>query len=964
MSIGDRAFDRHEVRVSEFSTSVQGNVALDMTADGEIVAVWDSRRQESGTYGVYARWLDSDGVLSSSEERVNVQVQSMQLAPAVALGADGKPWFTWTSFGQDGSKSGIIGRDRGAEVLVNEITEGEQTGVVTAPLANGGRVVAWMTPGESASESRIAYRVLDANGLPITSEMTVSDEKGLHDRVPSVAGAGDGSFVIAWGRSTTEGKILGVAARRFDANGTPLGEVIQVSEPGADNIEPTVAADANGNYLVAWMRLDPETDYDVMVRRIDASGRFVGPPACAQADRTGWQSGAAAAMAPDGRFAVAWNTNADRDQDVFVRVFDANGSPLTNDLRVNRWAEGRQFLAQATGTKRLALAGDGTLAVAWEGNSGLGDATAANVTIFTPASTGVAARVSGLLGNVVRSVTGRFAGKEEPVAAHLEAGAMPHAPPTFEPNDVTVQTQPDVVQRGGELGFDGFTNTGWTPPDPHVAVGPSHIVAIVNGGIRSFEKATGTSLWQLDINGGAGFWGPVGGGSGGGFAFDPEVIYDALTDRFIAMANERDGASRSYFLLAVSQTSDAGTSTGWHKYRIDVTSAADFNIDSPNLAVDANYIYLTADFFGPDSYLIYTILKSSVLEGGVPDTASFFRIGTQSFGVPSMYTADAPRMYMIEHFDSEPSSTLRLWAINDPGGSPALVSTNLTVPTYYNPGDSRSGGTSAVVELFEARFWSCMYRDGSLWACHHISLDNSPRLAVARWYEIHMNGWPMSGDVPTLAQSGTVTAEATVYLTFNSIFADAAGNAMMVFARSGTSEMYSISRVFRTSADALGVMHGPDVVKQSTTAYSSNRWGDYSAVVADPSTPDRFWMHHEYAQGGWRTWIQSETIGGAIGVGDVASTAPPGLHISPSPTSGPTSFRFTLPSPGRTSLEIYNASGQLVRAMDLGDLGATTHYIDWDGRDDARQEVAAGVYLTRIVTNGASLTDGRLIVTR
>jgi hypothetical protein len=227
-----------------------------------------------------------------------------------------------------------------------------------------------------------------------------------------------------------------------------------------------------------------------------------------------------------------------------------------------------------------------------------------------------------------------------------------------------------------------------------------------------------------------------------------------------------------------------------------------------------------------------------------------------------------------------------------------------------------------------------------------------------------MNVWPTSGDMPTLNQSGTVTAGSDVYLTFNSIFADGAGNAMMVFARSSLSEMYSISRVYRTSADPLGIMHGPDVVKQSTTAYSQSRWGDYSAVVADPTAPNRFWMHHEYAQSAWRTWIQSETISGAIGVGDVASTAPPGLHIAPSPTSGPTSFRFTLPSAGHTSLEIYGASGQLVRALDLGDLGATTHHVDWDGRDDGGQEVAAGAYLTRVVTNGTSVTEGRLIVTR
>ena len=32
-------------------------------------------------------------------------------------------------------------------------------------------------------------------------------------------------------------------------------------------------------------------------------------------------------------------------------------------------------------------------------------------------------------------------------------------------------------------------------------------------------------------------------------------------------------------------------------------------------------------------------------------------------------------------------------------------------------------------------------RDGSLWAAQHISLSANPRITVARWYEIRMNGW-------------------------------------------------------------------------------------------------------------------------------------------------------------------------------------------------------------------------------
>ena len=52
-----------------------------------------------------------------------------------------------------------------------------------------------------------------------------------------------------------------------------------------------------------------------------------------------------------------------------------------------------------------------------------------------------------------------------------------------------------------------------------------------------------------------------------------------------------------------------------------MTALAGNDIDSPNLALSRDYVLLTADFFGPDKYLIYVIDKSSILEGGAPLTA-------------------------------------------------------------------------------------------------------------------------------------------------------------------------------------------------------------------------------------------------------------------------------------------------------------------------------------------------------
>jgi hypothetical protein len=421
-----------------------------------------------------------------------------------------------------------------------------------------------------------------------------------------------------------------------------------------------------------------------------------------------------------------------------------------------------------------------------------------------------------------------------------------YQPPKYRP--WTREERPDTpIFFQGASGFLGIVNTGWTPPDPILAAGPEHLVAMTNGAIAFFNK-DGTRTFQQEISGAGGFWGGVGAGS---FVFDPEVIFDPHSQRFFAMAAERTGG-RSYFLLAVSD--DPNPNGFWFKYRFDVTSLAGGDIDSPNIATDSQVVYLSADFFtGGQKYLLLMLRKSDLLTGGTPLQTSLLFTGTQSYGLPMTYDANAPAQYMIEHFEASNNTTVRLYAIRNPLTSPTYTTYTLTVPAYGPPEDAPQSGTTTRIETFDSRFWSCVYRNGSLWATHHI---NSSRV-LARWYEIKMNGWPLSGQNPTLVQSGNIDPGSSIRTFFSSISVDAEGNSAVICARSSPNEFISIYRASRTPADPLGTMPDQSIVISSNGTYTaSNRWGDYSGCAVDPSDGRTFWGHHEFAENNsWRTWI-------------------------------------------------------------------------------------------------------------
>jgi hypothetical protein len=161
-------------------------------------------------------------------------------------------------------------------------------------------------------------------------------------------------------------------------------------------------------------------------------------------------------------------------------------------------------------------------------------------------------------------------------------------------------------------------------------------------------------------------------------------------------------------------------------------------------------------------------------------------------------------------------------------------------------------GSSTRPVTFEARFWSVAFRQGSLWATHHINSDR----VLARWYEIAMNGWPDSGMQPELVQSGEIDPGPEVRTFFSAITVDSHGNAALTYARSAPDEFLSMETAFRYASDPLGTFQDGVSRATSTGPYTISRWGDYGAVNVDPDDGLTFWAHHEYAEGNsWRTWV-------------------------------------------------------------------------------------------------------------
>ncbi len=75
-----------------------------------------------------------------------------------------------------------------------------------------------------------------------------------------------------------------------------------------------------------------------------------------------------------------------------------------------------------------------------------------------------------------------------------------------------------------------------------------------------------------------------------------------------------------------------------------------------------------------------------------------------------------------------------------------------------------------------------------------------------------------------------------------------------------------------------------------------------------------------------------------------------------------TTITFQLPRPAQVSLKVYDVAGNLVRTLREEWTAAGRHFLGWDGLDNDRRQVAAGIYFCRLRVEDTGLTRRMLVL--
>jgi hypothetical protein len=400
--------------------------------------------------------------------------------------------------------------------------------------------------------------------------------------------------------------------------------------------------------------------------------------------------------------------------------------------------------------------------------------------------------------------------------------------------------------------FTGSSRSGFIVPDTMGAVGPNHIVELINGRYAAYSKSgvqqSAKTLDEFWIDAGIT---PV------DFAFDPRVLYDAASGRFFAVAADNPRNANS-FLLAVSNTSDP--TAGWNGFQIDSDADDTHWADFPLLGLGNDVVTVSANMFGlagASTTVSFIVLPKNDLLLPTPTVANatfFENVNANSTGFAPQPIVDLDNGNLPLPILSSFNKSTGFLKTSSIGGTPLLPTLNtaggfIPVTSRGDPPDIDQPGPKANIDAGDTRFGSSVIQQqiagrghASLWGVQSVNIGGR---AAIEWYEI---------DTATNAvlQSGTIS-HASLGFNYPSIAVNDFGDVVIGFSGGDPDTFMSTyvavghTKEGITTFDPVTQTHAGVADYENLDSDGRNRWGDYSATVIDPTDQQRIWTFQEFA---------------------------------------------------------------------------------------------------------------------
>lgn len=545
-------------------------------------------------------------------------------------------------------------------------------------------------------------------------------------------------------------------------------------------------------------------------------------------------------------------------------------------------------------------------------------------------------------------------------------------------------TETDELGPANPVVVSGFTASalsGGVPPDNTMAISNGgYIVSAINSRIAIYNTS-GTELATATLYS---FFKGANNNVVNDF-YDPVVIYDSGSDRFVFVCLVGRHSSNARVLVAFSKTNNP--TQAWYQYYL-TGNPLNNNCwtDYPRVGVSNNEVYVTGNLYNNSNQfnqpVIYQITKSGGYNGNsnlqwqywynIPGGAQ--TIIPLSWGGQGNY---GPGCYLVSHSNNSTSKTLLFSLTNDlTSSNEQLVKYEVTTPIFQQGNKAYQKNTAERLDSGDPRIQSGYYMDGfahyvfaarynsTAWTgIHYHRINVSSKALTTR--QIGASGWDFAW--PSVAWSGKSTGDKSSMINFlyssSSVFPSAA--------------VVEIDNLNEPSTNSIYYTNATGFVNLNNESYS--RWGDYTNIARKKNTTSapRLWVvgcHGNLNPQFYAARIAQIRPGGS-NFGDEGDdrqeeslpettfsslAASPEVACFPNPSSTGTPFNLDFSLSERTfvRVDILTMDGRVVFTLleDAVKAGNTRITLE-------RQALEPGIYAVQVTANGEILKTVKLVVT-
>ena len=209
-------------------------------------------------------------------------------------------------------------------------------------LTDGGYALVWDTNTGETAQGDVLVRIYNADGAARGGSVTLADTNSGKPEVMQLAG---GEIVVVYERTVPDGTTYHMQRIGADATAQGAPVLLQTSDVAVSG-GASVSPRPDGGFTMSFEDLDADR-IGLFARRFEADGTPMGAAVPVNTVTDGLQTLADLEVLPDGGHAVIWTTGEPSDDpDVALRLFGADGAARTAETIAASQSADNQVLAQ------------------------------------------------------------------------------------------------------------------------------------------------------------------------------------------------------------------------------------------------------------------------------------------------------------------------------------------------------------------------------------------------------------------------------------------------------------------------------------------------------------------------------------------------------------------------------------------------------------------------------------------